>query len=104
MLFFIGLILRMWQVDAMRTSVLPDKLVRIPETIYLSLGLHEGMELDWQLEHGQIVAEPVLTAREAAGRIRQRARAWSLPPAHVQQVVAEQRQREIENDQREGRQ
>jgi antitoxin component of MazEF toxin-antitoxin module len=87
----------------MKTSVLPDKLVQIPESIYQSLGLREGMELDWQLAHGQIVAELVPSGREAAQRIRQRARAWNVSSDRVPQVAAAQRGLEIENDQREGR-
>ena len=87
----------------MKTSVLSNKLVQIPDTIYQSLGLHEGMELDWQLQNDQILAQPVCSGPDLARRIRQRARSWNVAGHQVQQVEKEQWEHERDNDRREQR-
>jgi len=87
----------------MKTPVLSDKLVQIPEQIYHALGLHEGMELDWQLQNDMILAQPVCTDTVLAQRIRQRARSWHLAPHKVQTLQEERRQWERNNDRREQR-
>jgi antitoxin component of MazEF toxin-antitoxin module len=87
----------------MKTPVLSDKLVQIPEPIYQSLGLQEGVELDWQLEDDRILAQPVRSGRELARRIRARARQWHVNPAQAQRLEQEQRENERHNDRREQR-
>jgi len=87
----------------MKTAVRSDKLVRIPDDIFRALGLREGMELDWQLSSGKLVAEPLPAPRELARRIRARARNWKLPAERRNQAEADERRREVENDRREGR-
>ncbi len=87
----------------MKTAVRSGKLVRIPDDIFRALGLREGMELDWQLSGGKLVAEPLPVSRELASRIRARARAWKLPAERRNQAEVEERRREMENDRREGR-
>lgn len=86
----------------MKTAVRSDKLVRIPDDIFRALGLREGMELDWQLSSGKLVAEPLPASREVARRIRARARNWKLPAGRRNEAEAEERRREMENDRREG--
>jgi antitoxin component of MazEF toxin-antitoxin module len=86
----------------MKTPVLSDKLIQIPATIYDSLGLHEGMELECELQENRLVAKPAGPTPRLARAIRERARSWRLRPGQNQHLERQQREGERSNDHREG--
>ncbi|HMJ90960.1 MAG TPA: AbrB/MazE/SpoVT family DNA-binding domain-containing protein [Candidatus Acidoferrum sp.] len=87
----------------MKTAVAPDGTVEIPKPIYNALGLKAGAEIDWELQSGRAVIHPVVPPKEITRRMRERARNWKLKPGENVRYEAEERQREIANDRREGR-